>query len=98
MIEETQSIPKLTEDELRKIKASEHIKEPKEKQFLPAWVWILISAVVVLVIALLIFFFFNNGTPFNQSSGEVFITSSIEADSNVSQERVFLHKLLKFQK
>ncbi len=35
VIEETQSIPKLTEDELRKIKASEHIKEPKEKQFLP---------------------------------------------------------------
>ena len=91
VIEETQSIPKLTEDELRKIKASEHIKEPKEKQFLPAWVWILISAVIVLVIALLILFLcnFNGGASFNQSSEEFIITSSVEADSNVSEERVF---------
>ncbi len=91
VIEETQSIPKLTEDELRKIKASEHIKEPKEKQFLPAWVWILISAVIVLVIALIILFLcnFNGGASFNQSSEEFIITSSVEADSNVSEERVF---------
>ena len=91
MIEETQSIPKLTEDELRKIKASEHIKEPKEKKALPVWGWILISSVVVLVIALVVLFFFNfyGGVPFKQTRDEFIITSSVEADSASSQESVF---------
>ena len=91
VIEETQSIPKLTEDELRKIKASEHIKEPKEKHLLPAWVWILISAIVVLAAAMVIFFLFNfnGGESFNQSSEEFILTSSVEAESHISQERVF---------
>ncbi|MFQ9792086.1 MAG: hypothetical protein ACLRX7_01700 [Acutalibacteraceae bacterium] len=46
---------------------------------------------IVLVIALLILFLcnFNGGASFNQSSEEFIITSSVEADSNVSEERVF---------
>lgn len=91
VIEETQSIPKLTEDELRKIKASEHIKQPKEKQLLPIWVWILISTVLVLVAGLIILFFlnFNGGATINQTSEELLLPSSVEAESDVSQDRVF---------
>ncbi len=91
VIEETQSIPKLTEDELRRIKASEHIKEPKEKKTLPVWGWILISSVVVLVIALVVLFFFNfyGGMPFNGSREKFIVDSGIETDSAVSQESVF---------
>ncbi len=92
VIEETQSIPKLTEDELRRQKASAHIQEPRERHLLPAWVWVLISVLIVLLAALVIVIFFNLnlGPSSGTASENVSLTASGGyAESSAVQERFF---------
>ena len=81
VIEETQSIPKLTEDELRKMKASANIKEPKGSHFLPVWVWVLFSILAVAVAAVMIALLYstNENTPGTDEGESLVIVSESEA-------------------
>lgn len=59
VIEETQSIPKLSEDELRRRKATAHLREPDKKRLLPVWIGIPVAVAAVIGAVIVIAYLFN---------------------------------------
>lgn len=92
VIEETQSIPKITEDDLRRAKAASHMKEPPKKSHgLPAWAWILISvaAIIAAVIAIMVSFNLNGGETAAPTSEQEAWVPSASLNSTVSDDTVY---------